>query len=207
MTGTKSFWQRWLLAGALIGALAFTAGPLFPPSSFAQSEGAAEPTEPWGRGGGMFGRRGFGGMQGDHAEFLAEALGISVEALQAAQQKAHEALLAQAVEEGALTQEQADLLLARHAFMRYTANENAQNLEEALDAAVEAGALTQEQADLLREAQGAWESQPFGRGMHGRGMHGRGMGGDRMEGWGDHGGFHPHGRMPGAPTATPEANS
>jgi uncharacterized Rossmann fold enzyme len=29
----------------------------------------------------MFGMRGFGGMQGDRAEFLAEALGISVEAL------------------------------------------------------------------------------------------------------------------------------
>jgi hypothetical protein len=141
-------------------------------------------------------------MQGDHAKFLAEALGISVEALQAAQQKAHAAMLAQAVEEGALTQEEADLLQARHAFMRYAANENAQSLEEALNAAVEAGALTQEQANLLREAQGSWERQPFGRGMHGRGMHGRGM-----EGWNDHGGFPPHGRMPGEPAATPEANS
>jgi hypothetical protein len=86
--------------------------------------------------------------------------------------------------------------------MRYAANENAQSLEEALNAAVEAGALTQEQANLLREAQGSWERQPFGRGMHGRGMHGRGM-----EGWNDHGGFPPHGRMPGEPAATPEANS
>ncbi|MFZ4847752.1 MAG: hypothetical protein ACOYL7_01310 [Caldilinea sp.] len=202
MTGTKLFWQRWLLAGALIGALVFTAATLFPQSSFAQADREAEPTEPWGRGERMFGMRGGGGMQGDHAEFLAEALGISVEALQAAQQKAHEAMLAQAVEEGALTQEKADLLLARHAFMRYAANENAQNLEEALGAAVEAGALTQEQADLLQEAQGAWGSQHFGRGMQGRGM-----GGARMEGWGDHGGFHPHGRMPGEPAATPEANS
>jgi hypothetical protein len=95
----------------------------------------------------------------------------------------------------------------RHAFMRYTANGNAQNLEEALDAAVEAGALTQEQADLLREAQGAWEEASLLDGeCTGGACAGRGMGGDRMEGWGDHGGFHPHGRMPGAPTATPEAN-
>ncbi|MCX6041616.1 MAG: hypothetical protein NTV69_10815 [Caldilinea sp.] len=202
MTSKKLFWQRWLLAGTLIGALAFAAATLFPQTSFAQAGGEAEPTEPWGRGEGLFGMRGLGGMQGDHAKFLAEALGISVEALQAAQQKAHAAMLAQAVEEGALTQEEADLLQARHAFMRYAANENAQSLEEALNAAVEAGALTQEQANLLREAQGSWERQPFGRGMHGRGMHGRGM-----EGWNDHGGFPPHGRMPGEPAATPEANS
>jgi len=81
---------------------------------------------------GFFGRRGFrGGWFGFHGragEFsdavdydalLAQALGISVEELQSAREEAQSAMLAQAVEEGLLTQEQADLILARRALQSY----------------------------------------------------------------------------------------
>ena len=48
----------------------------------------------------------------DYTEALAEALGVSVDDLQAAQQSAKEAAIAQAVTDGTLTQEQADAMLA-----------------------------------------------------------------------------------------------
>ena len=59
--------------------------------------------------------RGFlerGGLKGQHDQELAEALGVSVEKLQAAQDKVAAAGLAQAVKDGRLTQEQADLMTA-----------------------------------------------------------------------------------------------
>jgi hypothetical protein len=66
-----------------------------------------------GRGGlGMFGGRGMGI---DRDALLAEALGISVAELQAAQDEAQAAALAQAVAAGTITQEQADLMAAAHA--------------------------------------------------------------------------------------------
>jgi hypothetical protein len=48
-------------------------------------------------------------------QYLADALGITLEELQAAQQKATTAILAQAVQDGQLTQEQADLIQAQMA--------------------------------------------------------------------------------------------
>jgi hypothetical protein len=51
----------------------------------------------------------------DYQTLLAEALGISVSELESAQQAAHAAAIGDAVASGDLTQEQADLLLARHA--------------------------------------------------------------------------------------------
>ncbi len=65
------------------------------------------------------GRGGFGGgemMQGEPGDgdsYLAEALGISLEELQAAQAQAQEAALQQAVEQGLLTEAQADMLRER----------------------------------------------------------------------------------------------
>jgi lambda repressor-like predicted transcriptional regulator len=50
-----------------------------------------------------------------HDEYLAEALGITVEQLQAARRQAMTAYLADAVTAGDITQEQADLMLAKHA--------------------------------------------------------------------------------------------
>lgn len=214
-------WQQWLIAGALIAALVLTAAAIFPQATFAQTDGSTDdgsttPAMPWGRGGMMgrtmdFGMHGFdlGNVHGDYQTFLAEALGISVEELQAAQQKAQEAMVAKAVEEGVITQEQADLMAAGRAFMQYYAGESAQSMEDALNAAVEAGAITQEQADLLLEThsqmgRGMFDGSFFGRGDRG-GFDHRGMMpdfGSRMPGRGNR-------MMPGyqAPTATPEANS
>jgi formaldehyde-activating enzyme involved in methanogenesis len=78
------------------------------------------------RGFGFSGFRGFhGGPEGvpgaqiDEQALLAEALGITVEELQTAREKANEAAIAQAIEEGIITQEQADQMLARKDLMSY----------------------------------------------------------------------------------------
>lgn len=59
---------------------------------------------------------GFGEGAGDMQALLAEALGISVEELEAAQQSAFEAYIAAAVDEGKITQEQADQILENDGF-------------------------------------------------------------------------------------------
>ncbi|MBN1220720.1 MAG: hypothetical protein JXM69_17495 [Anaerolineae bacterium] len=55
----------------------------------------------------------------DYDSLLAEALGISVEELQAAREKANAAALQQAIDQGLITQEQADLMAARRQLMGY----------------------------------------------------------------------------------------
>ena len=57
------------------------------------------------------GRGGFGGGVRAGDEYLAEALGISVEELQAAQEEVHAAMIEEAVKEGLITEEQAQQLL------------------------------------------------------------------------------------------------
>lgn len=205
----KTNWKQWLAAGVTIGAIALAAVSLAPQTTFAQTDSGsdAQPTEeaapaaPGGRGGMKFGF-GHGELGSEYQSYLAEALGITVEELQAAQVKAQDAMIDQAVADGNLTQEQADLMKARQAFMQYYTGQSQQALEDALSAAVEAGALTQEQADLLLENQG----------QMGRGMFGGGFGEH-----GGRGGSHHRGMTPGqggrmtpdnqTPTATPEANS
>jgi formaldehyde-activating enzyme involved in methanogenesis len=78
------------------------------------------------KGFGLFGFHGFRGkakgVSGstiDEQALLAEALGITIEDLQAAREKANEAAIAQAIEEGIITQEQADHMLARRDLMSY----------------------------------------------------------------------------------------
>jgi hypothetical protein len=106
-----------------------------------------------------FGRGGYhGGFRGEHHGFygrdfgasneeaLAEALGITVEELQAARQKAAAERIAQAVEDGYLTRDQANLMLAHQALMAYIDHEAimAQALGltvEEFEAAREAGTL------------------------------------------------------------------
>lgn len=135
----------------------------------------------------------------DRDEFLADALGITVEELNAAELAAYQTEIAAAVEAGTLTQEQADLLLARKAAQNYLDTDvlNATvraAYADALEAAVAAGDITQAQADALL-AQLETQTFNFGFGGHGgRGGHGRGHGG--------HGGF----GMGVLPDATPEAN-
>ncbi len=79
---------------------------------------------------GGFGRRGgFGGLgrlpKGvasgtiDENALLAEALGITVEKLQAARETANQAAIEQAIAKGLITQEQADAMLARKTLMSY----------------------------------------------------------------------------------------
>ena len=79
-------------------------------------------TMPFGRDGfhGAFDKpHGRGGYNGANDEALASALGITVEELQAARQKVAADRLAQAVEDGYLTQDQANLLLAKQALAGY----------------------------------------------------------------------------------------
>ncbi len=69
-----------------------------------------------------FGHHGFGPFGDDVIDFdalLADALGISVEDLQAARDEAHAAAIAELVDGGYLTQEQADLMAAQRALKEY----------------------------------------------------------------------------------------
>jgi hypothetical protein len=100
------------------------------------------------------GHHGFLGGQKD--EYLAEALGISVEELQAAKAEVLAAQLAAMVEAGVITQEQADLIAARQAVQNYVDEEALQaavqsQYESAIEEAVADGAITQAQADQLLE--------------------------------------------------------
>ena len=80
---------------------------------------------PRGRGWGHGGPRGkhgpFGGPNSniDKGALLAEALGITVEELQAAHEAAREAGIQQALDKGHITQEEADLMAAHHALKDY----------------------------------------------------------------------------------------
>jgi hypothetical protein len=159
-----------------------------------------------GRGGFAFHLGGRGTMGDIDAQaLLADALGISAEELEAAQDEAQAAQLAAAVEAGTLTQEQADEIEAGRALREYVAPRVQQALEDAVAAAVEEGIVTQEQADAFLQG-----------GMRGFGLRGEfggifgGRGGFDMGGRGGHGRHGGHGMMlPGttpdtAPESTPE---
>src|SRR5690606_36816124 len=112
LMNSKSQWKQWLTAGIVVGAIVLAALAIAPMTTFAQSDDGssdqpAVPAMPWARGG----MRGFdmGDMRGEYQGFLADALGITVEELQAAQIKARDAMVDKAVEDGVITQEQADL--------------------------------------------------------------------------------------------------
>ena len=124
-----------------------------------------------GPGGHFMGRGADGAIDGE--QLLADALGITVEELEAAEETAFAAGLEQAVTDGTITQEQADAMTAQRAFRTYTAEQAQTAYADALAAAVDAGAITQEQADLLSSTQGQFG---HGGGMKGgRGGHGFGM--------------------------------
>lgn len=122
----------------------------------------------------------------DHDKFLADALGITVDELNTAQEKATAAELAQAVTDGRLTQEQADQITAERALQKYIADKGL--FKSAVDSAVKDGVITQAQADaiLAKNQAGGFG---FGVGRHG------GLGGSR-------GGRGGHGPMQGAPDAS-----
>lgn len=107
------------------------------------------------RGGPRGAPRGKSGSFGniDRGALLAEALGITPEQLQAAQEEAHDAAIQQAIDEGLITQEQADLMEAHRALKDYLDREalTAQALgitPEELQAAREAG---QSHRELIEE--------------------------------------------------------
>jgi hypothetical protein len=97
------------------------------------------------------GRHGFRGFGGDMNEHLAEALGISVAELEVAQAKARDTVIAEAIEAGTITQEQADLMNARDAVSAYIQEAMTTAYGEAVEQAVADGVITQAQADLLLE--------------------------------------------------------
>jgi hypothetical protein len=98
---------------------------------------------------GGFGRH---GDSDDWLTYLAEALGITVDELEDAQDRAYGAWLGDAVEEGQLTQEQADELLAARALKAYVYKDAI--LAEALGMTVdelEASLATRSLSDLMIE--------------------------------------------------------
>jgi hypothetical protein len=144
-----------------------------------------------------FGRRwgGWLAKQGiDFEALLADALDISTDELQAARQKAADARLEQAVADGRITQEQADLMKARKAL--FSSQEFIDAMQAAFQAAVQkavdSGLITQAQADLILQHQ-AERSGFFPGGRHG----GRG-------GWEGAPPFNP---APDAPTIAPSAGT
>jgi hypothetical protein len=135
---------------------------------------------------------GFGWEDGDGpmGQYLADALGITLEELQAAYQQANEAAINQAVDEGLITQAQADAMLARGGAMPFgsrmggwlanngidfealladTLSITVDDLQAAYAAAADArieqaiqdGTLTQEEADLIRGRQALFSSESF----------------------------------------------
>lgn len=110
----------------------------------------------------------------DYQAALAEALGISTEELQAARLQALEAQLAQAVADGEMTQERADLVIARRTLAADGTFQSSMQsaFETALQQAVDSGVITQEQADLILEAQAGHSLFDFGGGRGGSGGHG-----------------------------------
>jgi polyhydroxyalkanoate synthesis regulator phasin len=122
---------------------------------------------------GFRGRGGFRGFGGDLNEHLAEALGISVSELEAAQVTARETVMAEAVEAGTITQEQADLMEARGAISTYVQEAMTKAYGEAVEQALADGVINQAQADLLLENGTMGFGGPGGNfGFSGRGKFG-----------------------------------
>jgi polyhydroxyalkanoate synthesis regulator phasin len=110
------------------------------------------------------------GMNPEMKEFLASELGISVSALEAAQAEAHEILMAQAIETGDLSEEQAEVMRAQQALRPFLQTAMEEAFENAVASALNEGAITQAQADLLLELdRPANRSEGMFPGMRGRG--------------------------------------
>jgi hypothetical protein len=145
---------------------------------------AEESSRPWHRGGLLSSTDLVeGGI--DYEAELANALGITGEQLQAAYSQASLARIEQAVADGKLTQEQADLMIGQKAlYADETFQASMQAAYEAAVAqAVKDGVITQAQADLILENSNGLNF----RGSHGlpgmdtfKGDHGRGgLGGEK----------------------------
>ena len=157
---------------AVIGLVVVLVLSLGAVAAFAQDDTApdtdtdAQPALPFGRGG-PGGPRGHHGSGGDE-DALAEALGITVEELQAAREQMRAQRLAQAVEDGTLTQEEADNIQAMQAVKEYIDRQAilaeilGMTVEE-IEAAREDGSLSDimaniTPADLQEQMQAAMET-------------------------------------------------
>jgi len=120
----------------------------------------------------------------DMETYLADALGISVDELKTAQQAAFYSNIDQAVTDGNLTQEQADLMKGQYALTNDSTFQSSMKsaYEDAVNQAVTSGLITQAQADQILSK----SSNMFMPGMGGWG--GRG-GPHRRGGEGMPGGF------------------
>ena len=136
-----------------------------------------------GRGGGWLGQNDI-----DFDALLADALGITVDKLQAAYAQAFNALIDQAVTDGNLTQEQADLMKGEYALKTSKNFQSAMQsaYEAAVNQAVNEGVITQAQADLILQNK--------------NGMGFGGFGGPPGGGFGD---FGRHGGRDGGAPANP----
>jgi len=134
------------------------------------------------------GKRGLPG-RGDNAELLAEELGVTVEALEAAREEVQAARLAEMIEAGVLTQEQADMMEAQRTVRRYLDTDAlSEAMQDAYEAAIEQAladeAITQEQADQMLENMPTFTPGQGGRGFPGGGHHGGPRGGGPRSGGG-----------------------
>ena len=105
--------HRWTLLGVTaVLALVLVGAAVLPTATFAQGA-------PWDR----MSQRGFPGdfpnAFANHNQDLADALGITLDELEAAQQEVFEATLAQAVADGKITQERADQIKDRFGMARF----------------------------------------------------------------------------------------
>lgn len=109
----------------------------------------------------------------DYDALLAEALGISSADLQAARLEAFNAAIDQAVTDGRMTQEQGELMKARHILAASQSFQDSLKnaYESAVQQAVTDGLITQAQADLILKDNangfGGPMGAPGGRGGHG----------------------------------------
>jgi hypothetical protein len=97
--------------------------------------------------------------------YLAEGLGISVDQLTEARNNVFQAEIAQAVADGRITQEQADLMIARRSVQGYLAEARTTAYQNAIAQAVTDGKITQAQADLLLANIRSGLGTGFGGGM------------------------------------------
>jgi hypothetical protein len=116
----------------------------------------------------------------DFNTYLAGALGISVDELKAAYQTAYNTNIDQAVTDGNLTQEQADMMKGQYALSNDSTFQSSMKsaYTDAVNQAVASGVITQAQADQLLSnvnnmfmpGMGGWGGRggPHGRGGEGR---------------------------------------
>jgi hypothetical protein len=146
-------WTQIILIGGLVLALALGAMAFIPQAVLAQDENPETPNTPlFGKRGmpGGFGKPGMPGSGGDidYDAYLAEALGISVEDLQAAREIAKAKALDEAIDKGYITEEQVAMMEARQAVMGYI---DPEALKEELDA------FKQDGADLRSDLKAVFE--------------------------------------------------